>query len=114
MQHFPSGEPVATQTITIPGPWVYEPAHAQVKAGDPVTFRNDGGADHTVTFEGVAFDVNIEPGESATYTFNEPGTYEYTCKYHPPDMKGIITVLPQDVETSDSSANSSETANLTP
>lgn len=111
MQHPPAAEPVATQTISIPGPWVFEPAHAEVAAGVPVTFRNDGGADHTVTFEDIGFDVNIKPGESATYTFEQPGTYEYTCKYHPPDMKGVITVVSQEVETSDSSANSSETAN---
>ena len=86
------GEPVATQTVTIPGPWVFEPANALVTAGDTVTFRNDGGADHTVTFEGIPFDANLKPGESATHAFATPGTYEYACKYHPPDMKGIITV----------------------
>ena len=93
--HSHGGEPVASQTVTIPGPWVFEPSNAQVTAGDTVTFRNDGGADHTVTIESIGSDVNIEPGESATYTFDTPGTYEYACKYHPPDMKGVITVEPK-------------------
>lgn len=110
MQHSQGGEPVATQTISIPGPWVFEPAHAQVQAGEPVSFRNDGGADHTVTFGDVDFDVHIEPGESATYTFAQPGTYAYTCKFHPPDMKGTITVVQKEVIPSASSANSSEPA----
>lgn len=105
--HSHGGEPVATQTIVIPGPWVYEPASAEVQAGVPVTFRNDGGADHTVTFEGIDFDVVIEPGGEATYTFSEPGTYEYGCKYHPPGMKGTIVVRQGDVIPSDSSADSS-------
>lgn len=86
------GAPVATQTVTIPGPWVFEPRVAEVQAGVPVTFRNEGGADHTVTFEGVAFDVTIPPGGEATRTFDAPGTYEYACKLHPPDMKGTLVV----------------------
>lgn len=105
------GEPVATQTIRIPGPWVFEPANAVVEAGVPVTFRNDGGADHTVTMESLDLDVVVEPGGETTYTFTEPGTYEYTCKYHPPGMKGIVTVVaaqPQEgVTPSASSADSS-------
>ena len=101
MQHSHGGDPVATQTISIPGPWVFEPANAQVQAGVPVTFRNDGGADHTVTFESIDFDVNVRPGESASYTFDQPGTYEYTCKYHPPEMKGVITVIARAARAAD-------------
>lgn len=65
---------------------------AEVTAGVPVTFRNDGGAEHTVTFESIDFDVNIGAGASAEYTFDTPGTYEYVCKYHLPDMRGTIIV----------------------
>lgn len=91
MQH--DDAPVATQTIDVPGPWVFEPRVAQVKAGVPVTFTNHGGADHTVTFAGLDFDATIPPGGQATYTFTQPGTYEYACKFHPPDMKGRVVVV---------------------
>lgn len=87
-----SHEPVATQTIDVPGPWVFEPQVATVQAGVPVTFTNHGGAAHTVTFEGLDYDVTIPPGGSATHTFDAPGTYEYGCKFHPPDMKGTLVV----------------------
>ena len=91
-EHAHDDEAVATQTVVIPGPWVFEPANALVTAGEPVTFRNDGGAEHTVTFEGTSFDVKIPPGGEAVRTFDAVGTYEYTCKYHPPDMRGRIIV----------------------
>lgn len=88
--------PVATQTIDVPGPWVFEPRVALVTAGSPVTFTNHGGADHTVTFEGVDFDVTIPPGGKAMHTFDAPGRYEYRCKLHPPDMAGVLVVEPQE------------------
>lgn len=88
----PAAGPVATQTVDIPGPWVFEPSVAQVRAGEPVTFTNHGGADHTVTFTAVDLDETIPPGGETTYTFDKPGTYEYVCKLHPPDMKGTIIV----------------------
>ena len=89
----PAGEPVATQDIRIPGAWVFEPEVAQVHAGVPVTWTNDGGADHTVTIDAVGIDETIKPGESFTFTFEEPGTYAYTCILHPPDMAGKIIVI---------------------
>lgn len=84
---------MATQDIRIPGAWVFEPAVAEVHAGVPVTWTNDGGADHTVTIESLGIDENVKPGESFTYTFDEPGTYHYTCILHPPDMVGKVIVV---------------------
>ena len=95
-EHSTGSDPVATQTIAIPGPWVFEPEVAEVKAGEPVTFVNRGGADHTVTFDGVDFDVVLRPGEEATHTFDTPGRFEYVCKYHPPDMRGAVVVVEGD------------------
>lgn len=96
MSHDADTTPVATQVVTIPGQWVFEPATAVVEAGVPVAFRNHGGTDHTVTFDALPFDVNIEPGGEASHSFDEPGTYSYTCKYHPPGMKGTIIVQAQE------------------
>ena len=76
----------------MPGPWVFEPRVAQVQAGVPVRFTNHGGAAHTVTMDALGYDVTIPAGGEATRTFDEPGTYEYVCKFHPPDMRGTLVV----------------------
>lgn len=87
--------PVRTQTVEIPGPWVFQPRVAEVAAGEPVTFFNNGGADHTVTFEEADFDVTLSPGQRASHVFTQPGEYAYVCELHPPDMRGILVVLPK-------------------
>lgn len=84
--------PVHTDLVVIPGPWVFEPAVAAVAPGTTVTFVNRGGADHTVTFEDSDFDVVVPPGGQVTRTFETEGRFAYICKYHPPDMRGVITV----------------------
>lgn len=88
-----SSEPVATQQITIPGQWVFEPEVAQVVAGQPVTWTNHGGAAHTVTIPSLGIDEGLDPGESFQHVFDAPGTYSYECKLHPPGMKGSIVVV---------------------
>jgi plastocyanin len=98
-------EPVATHEITIPGPWVFEPEVAQVTAGEQVTWTNEGGAAHTVTIKGLGVDVTLDPGEEFSFTFEEPGTYGYECRLHPPGMKGSIIVLPATGGTATSSAS---------
>lgn len=84
--------PVATNTVVIPGAWVFEPATATVKAGSVVTFEDRGGAAHTVTFDDGTFDQTIAAGASVERTFPTPGTFTYHCKFHPPGMKGTIVV----------------------
>lgn len=93
MQQDDPGTPVATQDIKIPGQWIFEPKVAQVVAGEPVTWTNNGGAAHTVTIAELGLDENIPPGESFDYVFDEPGTYEYECVLHPPGMVGTIIVV---------------------
>ena len=47
---------------------------------------------HTATAEEGAFDTgNIDPGASATVTFDAPGTYTYVCTDHS-SMTGVIVV----------------------
>jgi len=46
----------------------------------------------TATAEEGAFDTgNIDPGASATVTFDAPGTYTYVCTDHS-SMTGVIVV----------------------
>jgi len=88
----PSTEPVETQTIRIPGQWVFQPQNAIVHANETITFVNDGGAAHSVTFDDLHIDRMLDPGDSFDMTIEAPGTYSYTCKLHPPDMKGTLIV----------------------
>ncbi|MFC0453276.1 cupredoxin domain-containing protein [Rhodococcus jostii] len=61
--------------------------------GEQVTVRNNDTAEHTVTADtGDLFDVEIEPGETATFTApGQPGTFAFHCTYHP-NMVGVLEV----------------------
>ncbi len=70
----------------------YQPDSIEVEVGTEVTWVNQDGIDHTVTGENGQFDSRtIEPGEEFTFTFDEPGTYEYSCTFHP-SMEGEVLV----------------------
>lgn len=84
----------------------YEPEELEVKAGTTVTWTVSDNIGHTVTtgsFElggdglrtsenpdGV-IDQPIGPGEDASFTFDEPGTYTYYCSIHK-GMSGVVEV----------------------
>ena len=79
----------ATRAVTIRD-FLYAPATVNVKAGDTVTWKNDGKTDHTGT--GKGFDTGVlSPGTSASFTFKDAGTFAYTCMIHP-KMKGTVKV----------------------
>ena len=88
----PGGDAVRTDTVVIPGAWVFEPASVVAAVGSTVTWRNDGGQAHTVTFEGLGVDLVVAPGASVAESFEQAGTFAYACRYHPPDMRGVVVV----------------------
>jgi plastocyanin len=78
---------------------------ARIKAGDVVTWENAS----EVTRHGITHEPNldageerlfesntIQPGESFSQTFDEPGTFDYVCSIHPLEMKGAIIIEPAD------------------
>jgi plastocyanin len=72
----------------------FSPGTLTVAAGTTVTFTDT--ATHTVTegTDGVAVDdpiVDETGGSDIQVTFDEPGTYNITCKVHP-EMNMTITV----------------------
>ncbi|QDQ92698.1 copper-binding protein [Rhodococcus sp. WB9] len=71
-------------TYTLPGTFA---------PGEEVTIRNDDTAEHTVTADtGDLFDVEVEPGATATFTVPvQPGTFAFHCTYHP-NMVGTLEV----------------------
>jgi outer membrane protein assembly factor BamB/plastocyanin len=84
------------------------PSQLTVPVGTTVTFTNPGDATfgvagsgnllaHCATqfFEGL-FNFQLQPGQSATYTFNRSGEYFYNdCTSPAPTGKVIVTVAPQ-------------------
>jgi plastocyanin len=62
----------------------YGPGRIRIKAGTTVTWKNIGDLPHTATGEKLDWDTgDINPGESKSVTFNDPGNYYYICKPHP-------------------------------
>ena len=64
----------------------FNPATRTVAAGTTVTWVNQDGITHTVTYSsgvGSPFDSgSIAGGSSYSLTFNSPGTVQYYCKIH--------------------------------
>lgn len=66
---------------------------ASVTPGATVTVTNHDSVAHTVTSDTSGqFNVNVQPGGSATFTApNSPGTYKFHCIYHG-NMHGTLVV----------------------
>jgi plastocyanin len=75
--------------------YVFEPSEIVVKAGDTVTFTNNGDIKHTVT---ASADQTVDfksptmlPGGVFTTAFPDPGTYSYFCSIHGKEkMRGQV------------------------
>lgn len=70
--------------------FAFDPEELTIAAGTEVTFLNADGATHTVTegVDGAAADdpiINVElaGNQADSFTFDEPGTYQITCLFHP-------------------------------
>lgn len=62
-------------------------------AGQAIPFPNTDSVPHTVTAPAANVDVTVQPGEEGTVTIDEPGTYDYVCRFHPPGMLGRFVVV---------------------
>lgn len=75
----------------------FQPAQLQVAAGTTVTWTNQDSVPHTVTAgtrdnpSGLFDSGNVDPGGTFTFTFADPGTYDYFCSIHA-NMDGTVTV----------------------
>ena len=60
--------------------------------GDTVQVTNSDNVGHTWTeTEGAFHSGVLSSGDSFTFTFDQPGTYDYFCQIHP-EMTGTITI----------------------
>lgn len=72
--------------------FAFHPGSITINTGDTVTWTNNDSAPHTATGKGGSFDTGtIKKGQSASHTFQSPGTFSYTCTIHP-NMHGTVVV----------------------
>ena len=75
------------------GDLFFSPASVSIAVGDTVTWHNTGQAPHNATGNNGTFSTGtIDPGSSASHTFNSAGTFSYICTIHP-NMTGTVRVL---------------------
>ena len=90
----PSKEtPVEAVTDVRIANFAFAPANIIVDVGTTVTWTNDDSVPHTVTSDD-GDELNSEllnPGDTFSHTFDEPGAYSYHCTPHP-NMLGLVTV----------------------
>jgi plastocyanin len=85
-----------TEEVTVEGSQ-FVPGQLSISAGTVVTFVNLDAFAHTVT-EGTAgqaaddavADEMLDAGASVEVTFDEPGTYEITCRFHPTMQMTVV------------------------
>lgn len=74
--------------------YAFAPASITIDEGDTITWTNQDTAPHTVTTTSGPQSLNspyLSKGQSWSYTFSAPGTYEYYCTVHP-DMRARVIV----------------------
>ncbi len=87
------GTPVTGVTQMNIQNFAYQPANMQVRVGTTVTWTNQDNVPHSITFKNGMKDSGLlSQGQSFSYTFNTPGTYQYSCTVHP-YMVATVTVV---------------------
>jgi plastocyanin len=71
----------------------FVPTQVKAHAGDTLEWDNGDIVAHTATSEEAGFDVEVTPGRKGSAVVTRPGTFTYTCRYHP-NMAGQIVVKP--------------------
>jgi len=74
----------------------FRPEHITVTVGTRIDWVNVGQKKHTVTND-TLFDSDLLVGQTFSYTFDKPGTYQYYCVVHSESptegMVGTVTVV---------------------
>ena len=107
----------ATMTIQATDNLVFVPDSSTAATGDIIEFKNTGSVTHTVTFldnnDACLTDGTLGSGATWEVKFTKPGTYNYICTIHAPNMKGVIKVSGSAAATS-ASPGASPSASATP
>lgn len=80
----------------------FSPQELHIKAGQTVTWVNNGQASHTVTADDNSFDSGLfGPGAQYSHKFSQPGRYPYYCTLHGgPGGTGMAGVIVVDASSS--------------
>lgn len=93
----PKADAAASGSVTIVD-FSYSPRDITVNVGDTVTWTNQDSELHDATADDGSFGTPLlDKGESASVTFDQPGTFSYFCSVHPPEsgypnFTGTVTV----------------------
>ena len=69
----------------------FSPETLTIPAGTKVTWTNKDDIPHTVVESGHKFKSSaLDTDDSFSYTFDQPGTYEYFCSLHPKMTARIV------------------------
>jgi YVTN family beta-propeller protein len=72
--------------------FAFNPGVITIRPGGSVTWRNDDGSPHALSFmDGSPGPASLLPGEAFTRLFDRSGTYDYACSFHP-YMTGKVIV----------------------
>lgn len=83
--------PQGPNEVDITG-FAFAPARLTVPAGTTVTWSNRDEEPHTVVADDGSFhSPGMGTGNTYTYTFTAPGTFDYVCSIHP-FMHGTVVV----------------------
>jgi len=75
--------------------FAYGPKEITVPVGTTVTWINKDPEPHTVVSKDGKFrSAALDTDDSYSFTFTEPGTYDFFCTLHP-QMTGKVTVVPK-------------------
>jgi plastocyanin len=74
---------------------VFAPAYIEVSRGTTITFANDGRNPHNVLpVDDRAFPPieaeDLQPEDTGTVTFDQPGDYPYYCSLHGTTTRGMV------------------------
>ena len=91
-------DPAVSQNLTVEAfDYYFEPTALSVDVGAEVTVEltNAGSVAHSWTATDLDVETEADSGQESSVTFvapNEPGSYDFFCKFHPDDMQGTISI----------------------
>ena len=81
----------SAENIILINNFVFEPQELIVKTGTEITWENNHNVVHTIVSSGLFESEVLNKGESFSFTFTNPGEYNYYCGIHP-SMTGTVLV----------------------
>jgi plastocyanin len=84
---------VATDQVTLPPSYRFQPEVITVPDGTTVTWTNQDNFTHSVRLVDDGGEVlTMRPDESVSFTFHGVGEHRYDCSFHSQQMSGVVIV----------------------